>query len=253
MQRIGFGMDKQTYDRIEQYMLGLMTDGAHDEQHIYRVLYAALEIASDYCEKADEEEYDGGGNCAECAETVIDYDILIAACLLHDIGRRKQFEDPSCDHAEEGAGLAYTYLLDTGWPEEKASHVRDCIYTHRYRSNNEPRTREAKILFDADKLDVTGALGIARTLAYKGIVNEPIYTADGKGNVLDGSNDNEYSFFREYNWKLKNVYGKFYTRKAEQMAENRRDAATTFYRNLLDEVKDIHQTGRERIGRIFEK
>lgn len=78
--------------------------------------------------------------------------------LLHDIGRKEQFENPELCHAIAGS--------------EKVKH---CIKTHRYRKNNLPESLEAKILFDADKLDVTGAMGIARTLIYKGIVSEPIY------------------------------------------------------------------------------
>lgn len=65
-------MKKETYDLLEQYMLSCMEDAAHDKEHIYRVLYNALEIAS--------------------AENKTDYNILIAACLLHDIGRKEQFQ-----------------------------------------------------------------------------------------------------------------------------------------------------------------
>ena len=60
-------MEKQPFSLLENYMHSCMGDSAHDREHIYRVLAYALEIA----------------------QTEIDenYDILIAACLLHDIGR----------------------------------------------------------------------------------------------------------------------------------------------------------------------
>ena len=40
-------MTKETYSLLEQYMLSCMEDSAHDKEHIYRVLYNALEIAKD--------------------------------------------------------------------------------------------------------------------------------------------------------------------------------------------------------------
>jgi uncharacterized protein len=224
-------MDKRTYGAIEAYMLRLMTDGAHDEQHVYRVLYSALDIASDHR---------------------VDLDVLIAAALLHDIGRDAQFKDPTLDHAVVGSEMAYDFLRAQGWPEERARHVKECIYSHRYRNGREPASLEAKILFDSDKLDVAGTIGIARTLAYKGIVAEPLYSVDEGGNVLDGSEDAAPSFFQEYHWKLKNVYGKFYTQKARSIAEGRRQASLDFYRSMLGEARQTHLAGRSRLDALLE-
>lgn len=215
-------MQKDMYIKIEKHMLSCMNDGAHDCQHIYRVLYSALDIANDY---------------------KVNKDVLIAASLLHDIGREAQFQNPKLDHAIIGADKAYDYLLLIGWKEYKAQHVKDCISSHRYRNSNPPISIEAKILFDADKLDVTGTMGIARTIAYKGIVAEPLYCVDEWGNVQSGEGEEESSFFQEYNWKLKNVYDKFFTSRAKIMAEGRRQASIDFYENMYKEVKAIHQIG----------
>ena len=38
-------MTHQTYTHIEAYMRTCMSDSAHDVEHIYRVLYNALQIA----------------------------------------------------------------------------------------------------------------------------------------------------------------------------------------------------------------
>lgn len=38
-------MKAELYKKIENYMLECMNDSAHDKEHIYRVLYMALEIA----------------------------------------------------------------------------------------------------------------------------------------------------------------------------------------------------------------
>ncbi len=62
-------MNKEAYQQLEEYMLQTMMDSAHDSQHVYRVLYMALDIAG--------------------TEEAVDFDILIASCLLHDVGREK--------------------------------------------------------------------------------------------------------------------------------------------------------------------
>ena len=74
----------------------------------------------------------------------------------------------------------------TGLGRKLCAHIQDCITTHRFRTDNQPKTLEAKILFDADKLDITGVLGIARSLVYEGEIGEPLYTIDESGRVQDG-------------------------------------------------------------------
>lgn len=188
-------MKRATYLFFENYMLSCMEDSAHDKEHVYRVLCQAMEIAGH--------------------EENVDYDVLICASLLHDIGRKEQFENPSL--------------------------------CHRFRNNNVPQSIEAKILFDADKIDVTGAMGIARTLMYKGQVSEPIYSVDEDGNVLDGSNDVEASFLQEYKYKLEKIYDKFYTEHGTMVARKRQEAATKYYNSLLAEVMDTYEQGKSEL------
>lgn len=163
-----------------------------------------------------------------------------------------QFKDPKLDHAAVGSEMAYAYLVGLGWPKEKAGQVKDCIYSHRYRKNRKPGSMEARLLFDADKLDVTGTIGIARTLAYKGIVGEPLYSLDEQGKVLDGDGDAEPSFFHEYHWKLKKVCDEFYTDRARRIAEERRESSEAFYRNMLAEVGTTHRTGKARLADLLD-
>lgn len=211
-------------------MHACMNDGAHDRQHVYRVLYAALELAE---------------------ERRVDLDVLIAAALLHDIGRDAQYRDARLDHAAVGAEMAFDFLRELGWPEPRAGHVRDCVRTHRFRGGDEPASMEARILFDADKLDVTGTLGIARTLAYQGIVAEPLYSLDQAGDVLDGDGDAPPSFFHEYRWKLQNVGGRLYTERARRIAEERRVASEAFYQAMRREVRGVHREGNARLERLL--
>ena len=88
-------MDGKTYSLIENYMASCMEDSAHDKEHIYRVLYNALDIAE--------------------TESRVDQDILITACLLHDIGRGEQFRNPNVCHALAGGDMAYKFLTENGF------------------------------------------------------------------------------------------------------------------------------------------
>ena len=87
-------MKQAIFDQLEGYMLQCMRDSAHDKEHVYRVLYLALDIAEH--------------------EPHADSDVLIAACLLHDIGRQAQYDDPTVCHAVHGAEMAETYLKEQG-------------------------------------------------------------------------------------------------------------------------------------------
>lgn len=248
-------MDKRTYSLIENYMLSCMEDSAHDKEHIYRVLYNALEIARSVSGSGYRPEQADGKESGEEEKALspVNYDILIAACLLHDIGRGEQYKDPSVCHAMVGGEKAYRFLREQGFDEAYAEQVKRCIQTHRYRKGNTPQSMEAKILFDADKLDVAGALGIARTLMYKGIVGEPLYTVMPDGSVSNGTNDSGPSFFQEYKYKLENIYDKFYTEKGGEIARKRRETAKRFYEGLFDEVSGACERGRAELCRVIEE
>ena len=216
-------MNKDTYCLIEHYMLECMGDSAHNKDHIYRVLYNALDIAT--------------------AEKNVDYDVLICACLLHDIGRKEQFENPKLCHAMVGGEKAYNFLIDNQFDSIFAEKVKHCIQTHRYRQNNTPQSLEVKILFDADKLDATGTLGIARTLFYKGTVGEPLYSILPNGRISDGTDDEKPSFFQEYKFKLEKLYNRFYTVRGNEIAKERQKTAVSFYNAMLKEVSDSYDRG----------
>ena len=117
-------MDKATYQLLESWMHSCMTDSAHDREHVYRVLYTALELAAQ--------------------EKAVDMDVLITACLLHDVGRQEQFENPALCHARVGGVKAYRFLMDNGFEEAFARQVKACIVSHRFRKGNPPESIEGR-------------------------------------------------------------------------------------------------------------
>lgn len=226
-------MNKQQFEKIENYMLSCMEDSAHDREHVYRVLRTALMIAGE--------------------EPDTDLDVLICACLLHDIGRKEQFENPTVCHARVGGEKAERFLLEQGFADAFAGAVKVCIETHRFRKNNPPQTLEARILFDADKLDASGAMGIARTLLYAGQVSAPLYSRDEKGEIMDGAGETAPSFFREYKFKLEKLYDRFYTKKGRELALERKKAAADFYEAMLREARESHAAGEAILKSMFAK
>lgn len=226
-------MTKEQYLVLENYMLSSMEDSAHDCEHIYRVLYTALQIAKD--------------------EENVNYDVLIAACLLHDVGRKEQFADPGLCHAAVGAEKAEKLLRENGFTPDFAGAVAHAIRTHRFRKAMRPQTIEAKILFDADKLDVTGAIGIARTLMYKADMAEPLYHILPDGRISDGTENLGPSFFREYKFKLEKMYDRFYTKTGEAMARQRQRIAADFYESLYREVNTSYLEGKSMLQGFVEE
>lgn len=225
-------MNRQQYIAIEEYVRSCMQDIAHYKDHIYRVLYVALDIAKH--------------------EKHVDTDVLVASCLMHDIGRKSQFENNALSHAIAGSEMAFAFLLEHGWMKKQAERVKLSIAAHSFRTSSKPHSIEAKILFDADKLDATGALGIARTLLYLGQVSQPLYTLLDDGTVSDGSQDNVYSFFQEYKYKLEKLYDILYTDRGRELAKQRKAAAADFYKNMLREVRSAYECGTDLLKDILE-
>lgn len=226
-------MTRAEYACLEAYMRSCAADSAHDREHIYRVLHQAMAIAR--------------------TEPTANLDVLTAACLLHDICRPEQLADPSVCHALAGAEKALGFLREQGFAEAFSRHVADCIRTHRFRRNDPPRSIEAKILFDADKLDVTGAIGIARTLLYRATAEEPLYTRLPDGSLCDGSGDAPPSFFREYQFKLSRLYDRFYTPEGKRLALQRQHAAQSFFDSLRREILSSDEAGKEALEMLLSK
>ncbi|WP_254538679.1 HD domain-containing protein [Halomarina litorea] len=117
---------------------------AHDSFHAKRVRDLAVRL----------------GN--ECERTVDD-EILSAAAWLHDIGRPRERMGEIDDHDAWGAVKAEELLQAEAVTPAQIDAIKHCIRAHSIRSSSpDPKTLEAKLLFDADKLEATGARGIVR-------------------------------------------------------------------------------------------
>ena len=130
------------------------------------------------------------------------------AVLLHDIGREEESKNKSICHAKYGAELAEKILNKLNYDLEKTKQVIYCIRAHRFRENNknELQTLEAKVVFDADKLDSIGAIGIGRAFMWAGEYNSKLDCPEISDNELISA---KYHYskcdtaYREYILKLR--------------------------------------------------
>jgi len=201
---------------------------AHNFDHVMRVYNLALRLAEN---------------------ENVDSEVVKAAALLHDIGGKREVDDPSgnTDHAVESVKMAGPILKGLGYTEDKIEHIQDCILSHRYRTENKPKTKEAEIVFDADKLETVGAIGVARTYVWIGRNNAHIYrkvnieeyTKENLGGKINGRIQDKTKHSPQIQWETKDkfILDFLYTDKAKQMAKERKEFAEMFYKRLEDEVE----------------
>jgi uncharacterized protein len=192
--------------------------GSHDRDHTERVYTLCLRIGRK--EKADR-------------------GILKLAALLHDIGREE--EDRShgkiC-HGRSGAALAKEILERHGCDAATVRAVVHCIRTHRFRKGGRPRTLEARVLFDADKLDSIGAVGVGRAFLFAGEIGARLHDK-----AIDVARTKPYTredtAYREYLVKLSHVRDRMKTREGRRIAAERHRFMAAFFARLNKETDGI--------------
>ncbi len=125
---------------------------AHRYDHLERVHKWTLKIAKEI-EKIDGKQF------------LIDHCALSLAAILHDID---QPYDSKENHAELSAVKAGRMLRDLGYSRGTVKKVQGIIREHSSEDGNPPVTWEGKILFDADKLDGLGKIGVERVFTLCG-------------------------------------------------------------------------------------
>ncbi len=179
------------------------SDEAHGWPHVERVARIAMKIAAEL------------GN--------IDYDVLGASVLYHDLGRPLE-RILGVHHAVLSARLARTRLEALGWDRERVRLVENAILSHSYSLSRSmgvrPASIEALILSDADKLDALGAIGVARV----------IITGVHFGRSLCES-------LEHFKSKIIRLPELLYTEPAKRMAERLKGIVESFTTSLEEELR----------------
>jgi uncharacterized protein len=166
---------------------------SHDQGHVERVVKIAKFLA----------EKEGA-----------DIEVVMKAAELHDTVRNSQ------NHAVESARVAERILESKGYDSDFIAQVVHAIEAHSFSSGIEPKTLEARILSDADKLDAIGAVGVARAFLFSG----------EKGRSVEDT-------LKHFEEKLLHLKDLMYTKTAKLIAEKRHQFLAEFYRRLKDELE----------------
>lgn len=207
-------MDIKNYIKKEAEKLFNGAKSSHDWEHTLRVC--------SLCERIGPAEN-------------ADMEVLIAAAFLHDIGRSEQ--DASFGavcHAEKGAQMALPIIKEIALSKSRKENIIHCIRAHRFRGNFMPETAEAKVLFDADKIDAIGAVGVARAFLFAGEVGARLYNPDI--NIEDTKPyTKEDTGYREYKVKLCRIKERILTREGKKIADERHAFMEEFFKRFMEE------------------
>ena len=219
-------MDTKTEKTFEYAKSQSSKHPTHDWHHTMRVWAIAKKIASNETRQ-------------------VNLEILELSVYLHDIARQEEDDsESSIDHALLGSKKARNQLEGLNYPKHIIDGVCHCIESHRfrkYKNDQHPSSIEAEILFDADKLDSIGAIGVARAFSYAGENGYQLYRdlPEGYDGVSRDKNPDIHTANIEYEVKLKRIKGLLLTKPGKLIAEERNDFMKVFFRRLEDEVKGI--------------
>ena len=194
------------------------SEGAHDYWHMYRVWRLAQNIAK--------------------TEPTADRYVVELAALLHDIADWK-FND---GNLEAGPRAARTWLESIGVDDKIIHHIEEIIRTTSFKGAGVPsesKTIEAQIVHDADKLDAIGAIGIARTFAYGGAKQLPIYDPAVKPTLhadFESYKNSRSPTINHFYEKLLLLKDRFYTNEAKRIAEHRHSFMEAYLEEFFSEI-----------------
>ena len=200
-------------DRARSYFDGVSP--CHDFQHVRRVVATAKRLA----DAVEAGEHDPPRD--------VNRDVLVAAGWLHDVGRGREDRGEIDDHATWGAREARDVLRDLGVDDDAVLDAVDhCIRAHRFSNDVDPETLEAELLSDADNLDATGAVGIARVFAYAGEHDDTLYDPD-----LPPSEDDTpagETSFNHFHGKILHLEDRMHTDAGRALAADRHAFVESF-------------------------
>jgi uncharacterized protein len=146
----------ETWPKLFAELLGQHTlaDAAHDPNHIRRVVTNARRLT-----------------LAEGA----DWLVVMPAAWLHDCVAVPKSSPDRRNASRLCARQAVEWLENHDWPHGRLDEIGHAIEAHSFSAGIAPRTLEAKVVQDADRLDALGAVGLARTLMLGGELQRSFY------------------------------------------------------------------------------
>jgi uncharacterized protein len=171
------------------------------------------------------------------ADEGVDMDVLLASAYLHDIARSYQDDsNGAVCHAEKGAQLAASIVNKLPLTGDQKKNILHCIRSHRFRGTHKPRTPEARVLFDADKLDAIGAVGVARAFLFAGEVGARLHSQDANIEATRAYTVDDTGY-REFKVKLCKIKDRILTRAGQKLAADRHIIMVEFFNRFREEYE----------------
>lgn len=193
------------------------TDGSHDAGHIRRVAHAAQRLLP--------------------AHPEADALVVLAAAYFHDLISLPK-DDPVVAQSSQLSAERAGVLLRADFPdfpEAAVAGVQHAIEAHSYSAGIPPRTIEAMILQDADRMEALGAIGIARTFYTAGRVGSRMFSDEGPQALHRPLNDKQYAL-DHFRTKLLKLPALMNTEAGKQLAAERAALLEAFMEQLIAEV-----------------
>ncbi len=166
-----------------------------------------------------------------------DMDVLRVAALLHDIGRfRQDNANGRLCHAHQGAEMAVEMIRDLPLADGQKQNILHCIRSHRFRGDRVPDTLEAAVLFDADKIDAIGAVGVARAFLFAGEIGARLHNPDVRPEDCRPYSEDDTGY-REYRLKLRKIKDGMLTDAGRSLASERHRFMEEFFERFLNEYE----------------
>ena len=194
-------------------------DGAHDLGHLERVWANAQRIAADEAAR---------GNPADMA-------VLEAAVWFHDLINLPKDHPDRARASTLSAEVAVRLLAEAGFEPARLPAVAHAIAAHSFSAGIPPKTPEARILQDADRLEALGAVGLARMFVVAGAMGRAI--ADPQDPLAQRRPLDDRAFALDHlETKLFRLPAQMQTAAGRALAEERAEWLRGFRAQLLREM-----------------
>ena len=186
-------------------------DAAHGLEHVRRVVREARRLAA-----------------AEGARL----EVVVPAAWLHDCVTVPKDSPQRLQASRLAAEQAVAWLREWTYPAELLPEIAHAIEAHSFSAGLAPRTVEAKVVQDADRLEALGAVGLARCLMLGGELGRPLYAREDPFCDRRAPDDHAATVDHFYSKLLK-------LEATMQTAGGRREARvrTDFLREFLQELQ----------------
>jgi uncharacterized protein len=158
--------------------------------------------------------------------------VTLPAACLHDCVPVAKDSALRAQGSRLAAEAAIEFLGSIAFPAQLLDEVFHAIEAHSYSAGITPRTAEARVVQDADRLDSLGAIGIARCLLVGGRLDRPLCDAEDPFCEQRPADDSRYTIDHFYA-KLLKLPATMQTTAGRAEAERR----AALMRDYLDQLR----------------